>query len=484
MLDRRSMATYPTVELLEGRDLPAVASVIQNGGVLTIMADHAATQVVVQPVGDLIQVKDLVTGHHWLHAAVQEIVFVGGAGHDRFIQGVPELSSKVWGNGGNDFLQGSSGADYIWGGPGDDILLGFGGDDRLYGEAGRDTLMGMNDNDLLFGGDGHDQLNGGAGTDKLWGGAGNDVLITLDNSTTDYAHGEAGQDTLWLDGNPSTRDSTSGQRSPDRLQWVTAFANGADRTLDGDDFADPEFKPGAVYKRFTGPLFGPRGPQATDPRQGDVGDCWLMAALGAIALDRPNTLYQNVVDFGDGTYGVRLGTSFFRVDGDLPVATPQSEVPACAGLGAGNSLWVAIIEKAYAHYRTAHATTNSYAALEAGWAVEVYRAFGAITLSNVAVKSYPSVTALGHAMYQAWSSYGALTIGFLGIPENTPLVNGHMYQVMSFVRNPSGRIVAVNLRNPWGVDGTSEDSNSSDGWIRVSLELIYSCDGRLNWARL
>jgi hypothetical protein len=57
---------------------------------------------------------------------------------------------------------------------------------QIYGEAGNDTINGGSGNDLLFGGDGNDQLNGNAGrdiligqlnNDSLNGGAGDDILI-------------------------------------------------------------------------------------------------------------------------------------------------------------------------------------------------------------------------------------------------------------------------------------------------------------------
>src|SRR4029079_16701818 len=138
----------------------------------------------------------------------------------------------------------------------------------------------------------------------------------------------------------------------------------------------------------------------------------LLAGLGAIALDTPNAIRQNVVDFGDGTYGVRLGSSFYRVDGALPAASLASTNPSYAGLGAQGSLWAAIVEKAYAHYRTG---ANSYASLEGGWSVEVNRAFGSTNAVDRTISSFGSATALGNAMYSAWLGYNAVTIGFTSI---------------------------------------------------------------------
>lgn len=57
---------------------------------------------------------------------------------------------------------------------------------------------------------------------------------------------------------------------------------------------------------------------------------YLMAGQGAVARDSPNALRQNTVDLDDGTYGVRLGNSFYRVDNDLPVSSSSSRAPVYA----------------------------------------------------------------------------------------------------------------------------------------------------------
>ena len=205
------------------------------------------------------------------------------------------------------------------------------------------------------------------------------------------------------------------------------------------------------------------------------------AGLGAIALDSPTAIRQNVVDFGDGTYGVRLGSNFYRVDGDLPATSSTSTNPAYAGLGAGGSLWAAVVEKAYAHYRTG---ANSYASLEGGWSVEVNRAFGATSTGDYAISSYSSATALANAMYSAWANGRAATIGFTNIPAGSPLVDDHMYTIVSFTRNSAGQITHVTLRNPWAWDGVYVDSNPNDALVTVSINTLYACTGRLNWGRV
>jgi hypothetical protein len=475
------------IDTLEDRDMMSVSSVVTGGGVMTVYANSLDTSVVVQSAANGgIQVRDTVTGATWTRYGISRVDFVGGAGNDRFINNVSTLATRAWGYGGNDYLEGYNAIDQFIGGYGNDTLVGYGGNDVMWGEAGNDTLRGMSGNDQLIGGDGNDLLNGGDGADYMWGGNGNDILIAIDNTTGDTAEGNAGNDALWVDSNSSwfftTRDATPWLDAGDKLQAVRSFANGADRTLNGDSIADPTLKAGSVYKRFSGPLFSASGPRLNDIRQGGLGDCWLLAGMGAIALDSPNTLRQNVVDFGDGTYGVRLGNSFYRVDGDLPASSLSSTNTSYASLGAENSLWAAIVEKAYAHYRSG---ANSYASLEGGWSVEVNRAFGTTSAVDRSISSFGNATALGNAMYNAWAGYQAVTIGFTGIPAGTQgLIDYHMYTVVSFTRDAGGNVTHVTLRNPWGVDGVNYDSNSSDGLVRISVQTLFSITGRVNWGRV
>jgi hypothetical protein len=465
---------------LEAREMPAVSSLGLARGVLTVRANDSATSVQVVRFGANVVLKDLSTSRAWAYAAnrVSEVAFVGGAGDDRFVNDVINLRAKAWGRGGDDYLESYNAADYFAGGAGDDTLVGYGGNDQMWGGTGNDLLKGMNGNDRMAGDGGNDNMIGGAGADSMWGGSGNDVLIAIDNGPSDFARGDAGSDAVWADNGPS-RDGVAGPGG-DRVQWVRFFSNGADRTLNGDNIADPTAS-GTVYKRFSGPLFGSGGPLYTDIGQGNLGDCWLLAGLSAVALDGPTTLRQNVVDFGDGTYGVHLGNNFYRVDADLPAASPASDSPSFARLGSGGSLWVAVVEKAYAHYRYG---TDDYAALEGGWSVEVNRAFGTTSAGDVAIQSYWSAADMADAMHSAWADDGAVTFDTGTAPSGAPLISTHMYTVVSFTRDSGGQISHVTLRNPWGVDGAGSDSNPNDALVSVSIDTLYACIGRVNWGRV
>ncbi|WP_369800352.1 calcium-binding protein, partial [Caulobacter sp. Root1472] len=171
--------------------------------------------------------------------------FSGGLGDDHLIGGsnigpAGLTGSALYGDGGNDRLEGSLAVDHLHGGDGDDILTGGDGDDLLDGGAGNDTIdggagfdsfsyadlasgvtvvvgagtiaSGAGGVDTLFGvealeGTAYDDslaislsntagytLNGGAGNDALTGGGGDDILVGGDGD--DQLVGRGGNDTV------------------------------------------------------------------------------------------------------------------------------------------------------------------------------------------------------------------------------------------------------------------------------------------------
>ena len=74
-------------------------------------------------------------------------------------------------------MYGDKGDDEIDGGYGNDRLYGNSGDDKLDGKTGDDYISGGNGDDELTGNDGDDILNGKKGDDTLIGGDGADTFI-------------------------------------------------------------------------------------------------------------------------------------------------------------------------------------------------------------------------------------------------------------------------------------------------------------------
>lgn len=160
-------------------------------------------------------------------------VLIGGAGDDVLRGGFH--NDRLEGGSGRDEMLGERGRDTLSGGMDDDDMRGGDGNDILYGQnqndmmrgengadtlnggSGNDTLYGANGNDVLRGGTGNDSLNGGGGNDSFEagsgddtvnGGNGNDTFIFNINSETNTIADFASGDTLLLNVNMLTGQTT------------------------------------------------------------------------------------------------------------------------------------------------------------------------------------------------------------------------------------------------------------------------------------
>ena len=139
----------------------------------------------------------------------------GGNGDDNLNGGggAPgRRADLLFGNAGNDTVNGGPGWDFIAGNLGNDTLNGGGGKDRIFGGKGDDTVNGgpgapfsrRRFEDRLHGGDGNDKVNGGNGRDYISGGAGDDISTggagadrIFANLGADQSFGGNGNDDLW-----------------------------------------------------------------------------------------------------------------------------------------------------------------------------------------------------------------------------------------------------------------------------------------------
>ena len=80
------------------------------------------------------------------------------------------------------------------------VLYGDGGNDTINGGAGNDALYGGTGNDYLYGNDGDDILDGGEGNDYLNGGNGNDTYVFGRNYGTDIIEDYDGNNKVVLSG--------------------------------------------------------------------------------------------------------------------------------------------------------------------------------------------------------------------------------------------------------------------------------------------
>jgi hypothetical protein len=412
------------------------------------------------------------------------IIVNGGNGND-LIRVASNVKMNAIVNGGN-------GHDTIQGGAGKDQLVGANGNDRIYGNAGNDILTGTAGNDSIFGGAGKDQLIGGAGDDSLVavGGGGNDSLC-----------GDSGFDSYWMDDSmyEHVMDMISSEESYNMaVHRVDSFMDfvmtdgvrvPTPTELSGQQLPDPQFHWGdsqnysaEKYVNFYGkPLFGPNGPSMNDINQGNVGSCYFLSTIAAVAMDNPCWIKQSVVDFGDGTFGVRFigdnyESRFVRVDGDLAVNTMSDGSLALAytGFGNGGAVWAPILEKAWTYFRKQSERKDgikatSYQAIDGGWLDEAFNAMGAMNVFKNDPNRNPFTNGndlLGWIEEQLEMG-NTLTFATHRNPTSTSgLVELHAYTVVDVIQGQDGQMY-LKVRNPWGVDGRGSDG-ANDGYVYVS----------------
>jgi hypothetical protein len=360
------------------------------------------------------------------------------------------------------------------------------------------TFTGNYSSIQVFGGAGNDSividpsvhidatLYGGGGRNTLTSGSGNDTLVCI-GSKADTLNGGAGLDSFWTDNNAA--DKITGLR-PNEIAagavhrvasmftgaGVVSTASKAFKTKAARVAAlvEPKTTDGSTYQDFSSdPLFSTAGPSEDDIRQGDIGDCFFLSTLSAVAKVDPQRIRQSMLAMGDGTYLVQFsrGNSkyYVHVDGQLPTYAPgQLDY---ADLGAQNSTWVALMEKAYVVF---NGKPISYSSIDGGWMDSAFAALGGQPADISASISPASFMSQVKSLLAARK---AVTFGVVKPADGAPLLSDHAYTVDSVVTDSSGDVTGLRLRNPWGVDGAGNDGND-DGYVTLTPQQAFdSCTG-------
>ena len=338
---------------------------------------------------------------------------------------------------------------------------------RVYGFGGNDTIRIASsvtaDVTVYAGDDNNTVYDLGRGHDTVYAGAGNDTLISFGGGSAHTVYGGDGLDTFWVDG-ATTVDATPAENAAGTVHTVVQFYGGVSMDISGQALADPAFTRYATrYDSFaSSPLFTD-GPTYSDIRQGAVGDCYYLSSLASLADTNPDSIRQMITPLGDGTYAVRFYRSgspvYLRLDADLPVNSGGAVV--YARLSASGEIWVPLLEKAYAAFRTG---ANSYSSLEAGWMGNVY--LDAVNRSSTTLYTDTSDQQIYALITSSLSTGRAVTAASYSSASG-PIVGNHAYEVKAAYASDGTMYVTV--YNPWGYDGTNSDSNPGDGLITLTM---------------
>jgi hypothetical protein len=220
-----------------------------------------------------------------------------------------------------------------------------------------------------------------------------------------------------------------------------------------------------AYDAYSLPLFTSAGPKSTDVNQGQVGDCWFLAALGETALQDPSLIDHIITANGNGTYSVE-----FQVNGKADYVTVNNDLSTYTGnigqydgskmefASSTTSLWVPLIEKAAAQLAEQGVTTG----MEYGAGSDQYYELNAGAgegMSLITGQGYAGFALAGDSSKTLNSLLGTLQsdlaagsdvlMGTSGAAASGNLVADHMFAVTGINTTTD----MVNLFNPWGANG-------------------------------
>lgn len=195
---------------------------------------------------------------------------------------------------------------------------------------------------------------------------------------------------------------------------------------------EPELVGGHQYQPVSGRLFGDSLSVET-PMQGELGDCYLIAGIAAVAATQPSILRDGFGQSdGETTFlGVKVGDN----------------VPDRGATAIDGSDWVALVEKAYA------IQNGGYPSIQGGVASDAIQWLtnrpGRISFtSDLSDSQLLSMCRGGHPwVSSSLSPQSAQTPALQDLLDRYGVFAGHAYTVTGL--DGSGR---VTLRNPWGFD--------------------------------
>ena len=208
---------------------------------------------------------------------------------------------------------------------------------------------------------------------------------------------------------------------------------------------------GLSYQTVVGNLFN-GAPSRNDAKQGQLGDCYFIAAVASLADKNVDAVRNLFIDNNDGTYTVRFyadsnrAADYVTVNRKLPTRSGRLEYSGY-GLSATSSattVWIALAEKAYAQWNetgnSGRDGTNTYASIEGGWMSYVNAQVLGTSSSNYSFSTTPKQT-----LINAISGNKAITLGTKSTVADG-LVGGHAYSVTGYNASTD----TFTLYNPWG----------------------------------
>jgi len=238
------------------------------------------------------------------------------------------------------------------------------------------------------------------------------------------------------------------------------------------------------------------GASRFDVKQGELGDCWLLAAVASLCQDK-KLLYRvvpNDQDF-DKEYAGIFRFQFWRF-GQWEEVVVDDRLPTYYGRlvfmhsADNNEFWTPLLEKAYAKL------VGSYEALKGGSTCEAMVDFtgGVTEMFDLRQNKPPNLFKIMLKAFERSSLMGCSIEAMPGRVEaelSNGLIMGHAYSITCVTmvdiktRSRTGQIPMVRVRNPWGNEAEWKGawSDKSQEWQfipeeeRKEIGLTFSDDG-------
>jgi multidrug efflux pump subunit AcrA (membrane-fusion protein) len=219
-----------------------------------------------------------------------------------------------------------------------------------------------------------------------------------------------------------------------------------------------------------------------DALQGQVGDCYFIAALASVAKTHPELLAKAVKTNRDGTYTVTffenkkgpgpLEPVSITIDGTFANRSGRLEYAAARET---KELWPMIFEKAYAAWK------GGFDAIEAGMSATALEALTGTKPDFFAVTSNSNPTELWNNLKKVTSGGGCVVaLSKPWDPSEQGVVADHAYTLLG-VEEKNGQKF-VQLRNPWGEREPGQDGRD-DGIFSMPLEKFMTSFATVEFAK-
>src|SRR5262249_16600325 len=210
---------------------------------------------------------------------------------------------------------------------------------------------------------------------------------------------------------------------------------------------------GLCYTLTAGTLFG-SGVNFADVKQGQVSDCYFLAAISEIAFRSPQTIQNTFIANGDGTYTVRFWhngvADYVTVDKYLPVTS--TGILWYAGMcwtasNSANKLWAPLLEKAYAQlaesgWSRGTGLANAYVSIGHGWEGSVLQQ---VANRNATTASIVNSTTTFNPLFGYFQA-GRMPMLDSNSSPAAGIVHNHVYVMVGY----NSATKTFDLYNVWG----------------------------------